>query len=71
MTPHHLKNAKYRLFKDSTLLPKEFYSLITGNPLQNSTEELWAPLKIFNSDMFESKEDLVGKLSTYQYKADK
>ena len=59
MRPHPLKNARYRLFEESTSLPIYFCLLLTGTPLQNYTEELWALLKISDSDKFESKEALV------------
>ena len=59
MRPHHLKNAKYRLFEESTSVPREFCLFLTGAPLQNSTEELWALLNFSDSDTFESKEYLV------------
>ena len=35
---------------------REFYLLLTGNPLQNSIDELWDLLKFSDSDTFESKE---------------
>ena len=61
MRPHHLKNAKYQIFEDSTSVLIEFCLLLTGTLLQNSTEELWALLNFTDSDTFESKEALVTK----------
>ena len=59
MRPHHLKNLKYYIIDDQTLLPRELWLLLTGTPLQNSNEELWELLFFSKSDTFESKEALV------------
>ena len=61
MRPHHLKNAKSQLFKESISVPREFCLLLPGTPLKNSTEELYALLNFFDSDTFEAKEAFVFK----------
>ena len=58
---HRLKNAKSKLFEELASVPREFCLLLTGTPLQNSTEELWALLNFADSDTFESKEAFVEK----------
>ena len=66
MRPHQIKNAKPWLFKESASVPREFCLLLTGNLLQNSTEELWDILKFKDYDKFVSKEALTeffGKLT--------
>ena len=47
------------------MVPRDVCLLLTGTPLHNFTEELWAFLNFADSDIFESKEVLVenfGKL---------
>ncbi|EWM26386.1 myb domain-containing protein [Nannochloropsis gaditana] len=41
---HRLKNPASRLFVELRTLPREHCVLLTGTPLQNKTEELWALL---------------------------
>jgi len=53
---HRLKNKKSRLFADLGTVPRDFCLLLTGTPLQNSTEELWALLNFCERASFASKE---------------
>ena len=58
---HRLKNNKSRLFTDLVSVPRDFCLLLTGTPLQNSTEELWALLHFSDPKTFGSKEEFVEK----------
>lgn len=58
---HRLKNAKSRLFLELGSIPRDFCLLLTGTPLQNSTEELWALLYFSDPQGFASKEQFVEK----------
>lgn len=58
---HRLKNTQSRLFRELNLISRDFSLLLTGTPLQNSTEELWALLNFANGDAFSSKETFVEK----------
>jgi chromodomain-helicase-DNA-binding protein 7 len=58
---HRLKNHQSRLFSDLATVPRDFCLLLTGTPLQNSTEELWSLLNFSDNIAFASKEDFVGK----------
>ena len=58
---HRLKNPKARLFEELASVPRDFCILLTGTPLQNSTEELWALLYFADPFTFKSKEDFIEK----------
>jgi len=58
---HRLKNPKSRLFEELASVPRDFCLLLTGTPLQNSTEELWALLHFSDRASFRSKEAFVEK----------
>jgi len=58
---HRLKNPKSRLFSELASVPRDFCLLLTGTPLQNSTEELWALLHFADPITFHSKDDFVEK----------
>lgn len=58
---HRLKNPKARLFEELASVPRDFCILLTGTPLQNSTEELWALLYFSDPVTFKSKEDFIEK----------
>jgi len=58
---HRLKNPKSRLFAELASVPRDFCLLLTGTPLQNSTEELWALLHFSDPTTFKSKDDFCEK----------
>jgi SNF2 family DNA or RNA helicase len=58
---HRLKNHQSRLFADLCNVPRDFCLLLTGTPLQNSTEELWSLLNFSDPKAFASKENFVEK----------
>lgn len=61
---HRLKNDSSRLFSDLRTIPRDFCLLLTGTPLQNSTEELWSLLNFCNPVDFGAKEDFVMKFGS-------
>jgi chromodomain-helicase-DNA-binding protein 7 len=56
-----LKNPKARLFEELAKVPRDFCLLLTGTPLQNSTDELWALLNFANPVSFASKDTFIEK----------
>lgn len=58
---HRLKNHQSRLFTELGSVPRDFCLLLTGTPLQNSTEELWSLLNFSDSITFSSKDIFVEK----------
>jgi chromodomain-helicase-DNA-binding protein 7 len=58
---HRLKNKESRLFEQLTQLPREHCVLLTGTPLQNKTEELWALLNFADKEKFENQEFFLGQ----------
>jgi chromodomain-helicase-DNA-binding protein 7 len=63
---HRLKNIKSRLFEDLASVPRDFCLLLTGTPLQNSTEELWALLHFADPKAFASREEFTNKFGQLQ-----
>jgi len=63
---HRLKNIKSRLFEDLLSVPRDFCLLLTGTPLQNNTEELWALLHFCEPVSFASRDEFVGKFGQLQ-----
>ena len=63
---HRLKNIKSRLFEDLLSVPRDFCILLTGTPLQNNTEELWALLHFCEPVTFASRDEFVGKFGQLQ-----
>mmetsp|Transcript_5181 Transcript_5181/g.21327 ORF Transcript_5181/g.21327 Transcript_5181/m.21327 type:complete len:753 (-) Transcript_5181:402-2660(-) len=54
---HRIKNPKSSLSKVVRLIPTKFRLLITGTPLQNNLNELWALLNFLLPDIFASETD--------------
>ena len=58
---HRLKNPKSRLFEELATVPRDYCVLLTGTPLANATEELWALLHFADRSAFADKEDFLEK----------
>ena len=58
---HRLKNSNSKLFEELLSVPRDYCILLTGTPLANATEELWALLKFANRSIFDSKEEFLDK----------
>ena len=58
---HRLKNSSSKLFDELLSVPRDYCLLLTGTPLANATEELWALLKFANKSVFDSKDEFLEK----------
>ncbi len=58
---HRLKNSKAKLFEELSSVPRDHCVLLTGTPLANATEELWALLHFADPIHFNSKESFLDK----------
>jgi len=63
---HRLKNIKSKLFEDLMSVPRDWCLLLTGTPLQNSTEELWALLHFCDPTGFSSKDEFTNQFGQLQ-----
>jgi superfamily II DNA or RNA helicase len=58
---HRLKNPDSKLFQELNALPRDHCVLLTGTPLQNKTEELWALLHFCDSGHFNDQAGFLEK----------
>jgi SNF2 family DNA or RNA helicase len=58
---HRLKNSKAKLFEELASVPRDYCVLLTGTPIANATEELWALLHFANPAAFDDKGDFLEK----------
>lgn len=58
---HRLKNQSSRLVEQLRSLRRDHCVLLTGTPLQNKTEELWALLNFLDTRSFPSVEEFLAK----------
>jgi hypothetical protein len=58
---HRLKNSNSKLFEELLTVPRDYCLLLTGTPLANATEELWALLHFANKSVFSSKDEFLEK----------
>ena len=58
---HRLKNPRSRLFEELATVPRDYCVLLTGTPLANATEELWALLHFADPKSFKDKDDFLDK----------
>lgn len=58
---HRLKNADSRLFAELASVPRDHCVLLTGTPLANNTDELWALLHFDDPKAFADREDFLEK----------
>ena len=58
---HRLKNHKSRLFDELAAVPRDHCVLLTGTPIANATEELWALLHFANPNVFSTRDEFLSK----------
>lgn len=58
---HRLKNPRSRLFEELATVPRDYCVLLTGTPLANATEELWALLHFADNSAFSDKDEFLEK----------
>ncbi|KDO30724.1 hypothetical protein SPRG_04626 [Saprolegnia parasitica CBS 223.65] len=63
---HRLKNQSSRLVEQMRSLKRSYCVLLTGTPLQNKTEELWALLNFLDPDAFPQLAHFMGQFGSLQ-----
>lgn len=58
---HRLKNSNSKLFEELATVPRDYCVLLTGTPIANATEELWALLHFANPTIFCNKDEFLVK----------
>lgn len=58
---HRLKNSSSRLFEHLKKLKHDYCVLLTGTPLQNKTEELWALLNFADKNKFADQQVFIAQ----------
>jgi SNF2 family DNA or RNA helicase len=58
---HRLKNHKARLFEELATVPRDHCVLLTGTPIANATEELWALLHFAIPGTFSDRDEFLEK----------
>lgn len=58
---HRLKNHKAKLFEELSSVPRDHCVLLTGTPIANATEELWALLNFANPRTFSDRDSFLEK----------
>lgn len=56
-----MKNSKAKLFEELASVPRDHCVLLTGTPIANATEELWALLHFANPRTFSDREKFLEK----------
>ncbi|OQS03503.1 chromodomain-helicase-DNA-binding protein [Thraustotheca clavata] len=63
---HRLKNQSSRLVEQMRSLKRSYCVLLTGTPLQNKTEELWALLNFLDPDAFPQLTSFMARFGSLQ-----
>lgn len=58
---HRLKNHRSKLFEELASVPRDHCILLTGTPIANATEELWALLHFANPQTFQNHNEFLEK----------
>lgn len=58
---HRLKNHRSKLYEELATVPRDYCLLLTGTPIANATEELWALLHFANPTVFHDKNGFLDK----------
>ncbi|GKY90687.1 hypothetical protein MPSEU_000042100 [Mayamaea pseudoterrestris] len=58
---HRLKNSKAKLFEELASVPRDYCVLLTGTPIGNCVDELYALLHFANPTIFDDEDDFLQK----------